>query len=78
MPQPGPYTKTELATRLRFVRDGLWNDRILVFLDREVWVHQATVEGDQVRLVGVEQETVGGERRHVNELVDPRDVTRVV
>lgn len=78
----GPWTKKELAERKRFIRDGWWNDSILVFMDREVYATSVTLVPafqDRVRLIGYERSLDAQDsRKPVNELIDPRDVTRVI
>lgn len=74
MPSPGPYTKSELQMRLRFVRGGMWDDSILVFTWREVYADYVRVEGDKVRVVGTDRES----NAKVDEVIDPRDVCRVI
>lgn len=80
MPSKYPYTKRELTQRLKFVRGGWWNDSILVFMDREVYARTVTVEGDRVRVQGYERQpnTSDYNELTVDEVIDPRDVTRVV
>jgi hypothetical protein len=76
MPSPGPYTKAELKRRMSLVREGAWNDVVLVFENREIYtVAVQPVGGDSrlVRVVGTDL----GTNQHVSEVFDPRDVTRV-
>lgn len=73
----GPWTKKELTERLKFVRQGWWNDSILVFMDREVYAATVTTEGDLVHIIGY-QRSQDDSRKPVDELTDPREITRVV
>jgi hypothetical protein len=75
-----PWTKSELALRLRAVKQGWWNDSILVFKDCEVYAVKCEVAGEKIRVRGAKREMRDGNADQVaaDFVVDPREVSRVV
>jgi hypothetical protein len=76
-PRPPREQTAELRRRARFIKEGVWNDRVLVFLDREVHAERVTMldgPGERAWLVGRDLAT----QQRVDYTFNPCDVKRVV
>lgn len=76
--------KAEAKRRLQLIREGIWNESILVFLDHELYAHRVRVHpSGTVIVLGYDRGNDDQIRdaaygRYTPITIDPDDVRRVV